>query len=152
MSSSSARRSVDHSDANVDTLKRQQIPALIADNQMRQRDERFNDQGKHRAKEDPLYDKQATGKTKVIKRFTPQDFRFRSDNTATCPAGKTLKSTGKRHTTAAGLRYQLYAADTADCQICTMRGQCLREPSSQRGRQVTRFEQKAKTRRNPASA
>ena len=139
-----------HSHANVDKLKGQQIPALIADNQMRQRDERFNDQGKYRAKEDPLYDKQLSGQTKVIKRFTPRDFQFRSDNTATCPAGKTLKSTGTRHTTAAGLRYQLYAADPADCQTCTVRGQCLKRPNGQRGRQVTRFEPKARNPSNPS--
>ena len=110
---------------------------------MRKRDERFNDQGKHRAKEDPLYDKRAAGQTKVIKRFAPQDFKFRGDNTATCSAGKTLKSTGTRHTTAAGLRYQLYAADATDCQTCTLRSKCLRRPGSERGRQVTRFEPKA---------
>ncbi len=135
-----------HSEDNVDKLKRQEIPALIADNQMRKRDERFNDQGKHRAKEDPLYDKRAAGQTKVIKRFAPQDVKFRGDNTATCPAGKTLKSTGTRHTrhtTAAGLRYQLYAADATDGQTCALRSQCLKKPSSQRGRQVTRFEPKA---------
>ena len=139
-----------HSDANVDKLKHQQIPALIADNQMRQRDERFNDQDKHRAKEDPLYDKRATGQSKVVKRFTPQDFQFQSDNTATCPAGNTLRSNGTRYTTAAGLRYQLYAADAVDCQTCTMRGQCLKRPSSQRGRQVTRFEPKARSPSNPS--
>ena len=117
---------------------------------MRKRDERLNDQGKHRAKEDPLYDKQATGQTKVIKRFAPQDFQFRSDNTATCPAGQTLNRTGTRHTTATGLRYQLYAADATDCQTYTLRSQCLKKPCSQRGRQVTRFEPKAGNPSNPS--
>jgi transposase len=139
-----------HSDANIDKLKCQEIPALIADNQMRKRDERFNDQGKHRAKEDPLYDKQAVGQTKVIKRFTPQDFQFQDDNTATCPAGKTLKSNGTRYTTAAGLRYQLYAADAANCQTCTLRRQCLKKQSSQRGKQVARFEPKVRDPSNPS--
>ena len=139
-----------HSDDNVAKLMRQEIPALVADSQMRKRDERFNDQGKHRAKEDPLYDKQVAGQSKVIKRFAPQDFQFRSDNTAICPAGKTLKSTGTRHTTAIGLRYQLYAADATDCQTCTLRSQCLKKPDSQRGRQVTRFEPKAGNPWNPS--
>ena len=51
-----------HSDANVAQLMEKAIPALIADNQMRQRDERLQDQGKHKAKDDVLYDKQPTGK------------------------------------------------------------------------------------------
>ena len=139
-----------HSDDNVSHLKLHGIPALIADNQMRQRDERFNDRAKYRAKEDPLYDKQATGQTKAIKRFAPQDFQFRSDNTAVCPAGRTLNSSGTRHTTAAGLRYQLYTADAADCQACMLRGQCLSQPGGQRGRQVTRFEPKVKDPSNPS--
>jgi len=139
-----------HSDDNIATLKRQQIPALIADNQMRKRDARFNDQDKHRAKKDPLYDKQATGQTKAIKRFKPQDFKFKNDNTATCPAGKTLKSAGTRHTTSSGLHYQLYAADAADCQACELRSQCLKQPDSPRGRQVTRFEAKARNPSNPS--
>ena len=32
------------------------VDALIADNQMRKRDERFEDQVRHKAKPDPLYD------------------------------------------------------------------------------------------------
>ena len=36
------------------------IHALIADNQMRQRDERFIDQGKYNAKDDGLYDDRPT--------------------------------------------------------------------------------------------
>jgi transposase len=46
-----------HSDANVQALHERDIPALIADNQMRQRDERFKDQAQHKAQPDPLYDK-----------------------------------------------------------------------------------------------
>jgi Transposase DDE domain len=46
-----------HSEANLAELHEKDIPALIADGQMRQRDERFKDQDKHKAKPDPLYDK-----------------------------------------------------------------------------------------------
>jgi len=38
-----------HSEANLKALAEEQINALIADNGMRQRDERFKDQGKHRS-------------------------------------------------------------------------------------------------------
>ncbi len=131
-----------HSDANVAALHEDNIPALVADNQMRQRDERFNDRGKYKTKDAPLYDKQPTAQAKVLKRFAPQDFQFNDDNTATCPAGKALHSTGTLHTTARGLRYQLYAAQDTDCQSCQQRLQCLKNPHSPRGRQVTRFEPK----------
>jgi hypothetical protein len=84
-----------HSDANVQALHQRDIPALIADNQMRQRDERLKDQAPHKAQPDPLYDKQLTGQDKPLKRFGPGNFRFDTQaRTATCPAGRTLHSTG----------------------------------------------------------
>ena len=134
-----------HSEANVEQLMQEGIPALIADNQMRQRDERFAGQGKHKSRDDPLYDKQPTGQAKPIKQFKPEDFSFNDDNTCTCPAGKTLKSTGSIYTTVAGLHYQRFTAQASDCQACTLRSQCLKDPRSQGGgRQVTKFEPKAK--------
>jgi hypothetical protein len=39
-----------HSESNLKALAEKQINALIADNGMRQRDERFKDQGKHKAR------------------------------------------------------------------------------------------------------
>jgi transposase len=142
-----------HSDANVRHLKEHNIPALIADNQMRQRDERFETQDKHKGKPDPLYDKQATGKSKPTKRFGPKDFRFHDNNTATCPAGQLLSSSGSIYTSANGLRYQQYTAKTIDCKACQLRGQCLknqRQAHEDRGRQVSRFEPKAKDLSHPS--
>ena len=55
-------------------LKDHDIPALIADNQMRKRDERFAEQGKYKGKPDPLSDKVPTGQPKAVKRFSPADF------------------------------------------------------------------------------
>ena len=46
-----------HSDANLKALAAQGRPALIADNQMRKRDERFKEQGKYKQLPDPLSDK-----------------------------------------------------------------------------------------------
>lgn len=48
-----------HSKENLKQLRAREIPALIADGEMRKRDERFAEQGKHKAKPDPLYDKTA---------------------------------------------------------------------------------------------
>ena len=46
-----------HSETNLKSLAEENIPALIADNGMRKRDERFKDQEKYKALPDPLYDK-----------------------------------------------------------------------------------------------
>lgn len=142
-----------HSDANVQHLKDHNIPALIADNQMRSRDERFAEQAKHKAQPDPLYDKQATGKSKPIKRFGPKDFTFNDDNTATCPAGRVLTSPGSIYISAQGLRYQTYTARATDCNACMLSKQCLKgplKPNDGRGRQVSRFEPKTQDGAHPS--
>ena len=54
------------SDDNVKALHERNIPALIADNGMRKRDERFADQDKHKAKGDALYDKRAGGQADQV--------------------------------------------------------------------------------------
>ena len=46
-----------HSADNLKPLAEMNVPALIADNGMRQRDERFKEQGKDKQLPDPLYDK-----------------------------------------------------------------------------------------------
>jgi transposase len=142
-----------HSDANIAQLKAHNIPALIADNQMRYRDERFAEQDKYKGKPDPLSEKKATGQDKEVKRFQPKDFSFNDDNTATCPAGNVMVSPGSIYTTANGLHYQTYTAKAVDCNACKLSGQCLKgpiKPNDGRGRQVTRFEPKAKDPTNPS--
>ena len=133
------------SDANLNQLMAQGTPPLIADPQMRQRDERLEDQAKHKAKDDPLYDKQptGTGRLQTIKLFTPQDFVFNKDNTrCTCPAGCTLTGSARVYPDKRGNRFQRYSAPASDCQGCDLRKRCMRNPDSERGRQVNRFEPK----------
>ena len=142
-----------HSDVNIGQLHKLNIPAMVADNQMRSRDERFADQTKHKDKPDPLYDKKATTESKPIKRFGPKDFEFNDDNTATCPAGKLMTSPGSIHTTASGLQYQTYTAKAVDCDTCELSKQCLKsplKPNDGRGRQVTRFKPKVKDPTHPS--
>ena len=142
-----------HSDANIAQLQKHNIPAMVADNQMRSRDERFENQDKYKANPDPLSQKKATGQPKEVKRFGPKDFTFNADNTATCPAGQTLKSPGTIHTTARGLDYQNYTAREVDCNNCELSRQCLKgpiKPNDGRGRQVTRFEPKPKDPTHPS--
>jgi hypothetical protein len=56
-------------------------------------------------------------------------------------------------TTAAGLHYQTYTVKAVDCDVYALSKQCLKgplKPNDGRGRQVTRFEPKAKDPSNPS--
>jgi transposase len=76
-----------HSERNLKALAQENINALIADNGLRQRDERFKDQSKHKAKPDPLYDK--AHPKKAASCYRPQDFTLDPETgICTCPAGK----------------------------------------------------------------
>ena len=119
---------------------------MVADNQMRQRDERI-DNAHHKARDDPLYDKTA-GKT--LKFFRPEDFSFKDDNTATCPAGKTLSGNGSWYRTAKGQRYQRLEAQAQDCCRCHLRTRCQRDITATPGRQVSRFEARRADEHDPS--
>jgi len=136
------------SDDNVKALHERNIPALIADNGMRKRDERFTEQGKHKAKGDALYDKRGAA-AQPIKLYRPEHFKFHDDNTATCPAGKTLTSNGATYGQR-GHRFQRFEAAARDCAGCALRGRCLRNPNATRGRQVARFERRRIDARTPS--
>ena len=142
-----------HSDANIEQLMQKGIPAMVADNQMRARDERFESQDKYKGKPDPMSEKKATGQEKEVKRFGPKNFTFNNDNTATCPAGQLMTSTGTIYTTARGLNYQAYSAKAVACNACALSAQCLKgpiKPNDGRGRQVTRFEPRPKDNTHPS--
>ena len=49
-----------------------------------------------------------------------------------------------------GHRFQRYEAAAGDCAACALRGQCLRNPSAVRGRQVARFERKRADAQHPS--
>ena len=142
-----------HSDANIAQLMKKGIPAMVADNQMRYRDERFAEQDKYKGKPDPLSEKKATGQDKEVKRFGPADFRFNDDNTATCPAGKLMRSPGTIYISSRGLPYQTYNAKAVDCDACALSDRCLKGSMKfhdGRGRQVTRFEPRPKDSTHPS--
>jgi hypothetical protein len=124
-----------HSDANIRALHDRGIAAMVADNGMRQRDERI-DNAHHKAGGEVLYDKTAV---QSIKLYRPGDFSFNDDRTATCPAGKTLTGTGRTYGQR-GHRFERYEARASDCAGCHLRANCLRNPKPTRGRQVARFQ------------
>jgi len=126
-----------HSDANLKALAQANRPALIADNQMRKRDERFKDQTRHKAQPDPLYDKAHPKKT--AGHYRPKDFDYDPDaGTCICPAGKSLYQNGANCNHNGHLAVKFQGA-LRDCGPCTQRGNCLRKPETTKTRQVSFF-------------
>lgn len=126
-----------HSDVNLKALAEQDRPALIADNQMRKRDERFKDQARHKAQPDPLYDKAHPKKT--AGHYRPKDFDYDPDaGTCICPAGKSLYQNvaNCNHNGHLAVKFQ---GALRDCGPCTQRGNCLRKPETTKTRQVSFF-------------
>ena len=122
-----------HSEANLIALNESGIDALIADGQMRRRDERFAEQAKHTAKPDPLHDKSAKAKTGV---FAANRFTVAEDHShAICPAGQRLYRNGK-DCTVGGYAAIKFRAPQSACASCTLRSQCLRKPATTKVRQV----------------
>src|SRR5574343_1607683 len=130
-----------HSERNLSELAKENINALIADNGMRQRDERFKDQGKHKQKPDPLYDK--AHPKKAARCYRPQDFTLDpATGICTCPAGKQLYRNGTNciHN---GQLATKYSGTLRDCLSCAQRAKCLRTPEKTQIRQVAFFRGKA---------
>lgn len=129
-----------HSNDNVAALRAQNIPALIADNGMRQRDERLREQGKHKAKPDPLHDKtQSVSDINKRRLFRPPDFTHDPDkNTCICPAGKPMYSNGA-HCVVNGHTHHKFTGSKGNCEPCELRAQCLRTPERTAVRQVAIF-------------
>jgi transposase len=126
-----------HSDANLKALAEHDRPALIADNQMRKRDERFKDQAKHKAQPDPLYDKAHPKKT--AGHYRPKDFDYDADaGTCRCPAGKLLYQNGSNCNHNGHLAVKFQGA-LRDCGPCALRDKCLRKPETTKTRQVSFF-------------
>lgn len=123
-----------HSEANLAGLAERGIDALIADNQMRKRDERFADRAKHTQKPNPLHDKSKQTKKPAL--FGNGRFEIAEDKShATCPAGKFLPRNGKAYTLGDYTAIKFKGAP-ATCKPCPLRAQCLRKPETTPSRQV----------------
>ncbi len=105
-----------HSNANLEKLDAKKIEALIADNGMRKRDERFSTQDRYKNKPDPLYDK--SEKDDTPKKFGPADFDYDPEaRTCICPAGKQLYRHGKE-CVKKGLVFVQFQGTLRDCGRC----------------------------------
>jgi len=130
-----------HSEANLKQLAELQVSALIADNGMRKRDERFATQARHKARPDPLYDKSPT--TKSTRLYQPKDFDYDPvRQTCVCPAGNKLYRNGS-DCVFRGYAAVKFRGTVRDCVPCEQRDRCLRSPQTSRTRQVAFFKGKA---------
>jgi len=130
-----------HSEAGLKKLDAANIDAYIPDNGYRQRDERYAEQDKHRAKPDPLWNKSST--PQKARCFTPADFRHDpAARTCICPAGKSLYGNGSNCVINGRLGVKFQGAKQ-DCEPCTLRHRCLRTPEKTKTRQVVFFQGRA---------
>jgi hypothetical protein len=130
-----------HSERGLKALAESNVAALIADNGMRKRDERFKDQGEHKKKPDPLHSK--TRSAKKAKHYRPADFAYDAQaGTCVCPAGKALYQNGAncKHNGYLAVKFQ---GALRDCVPCDRRQKCLRTPETTKTRQVCFFRGKA---------
>jgi transposase len=132
-----------HSAQNLEALQASNTWALIADNQMRQRDERLADQQKHRDKPHAVFDKtQAKQERDNPKRklFGPQDFYYDEEaGVSFCPAGHFLVSKGGDSPSNNGYVGHRFEGAKRMCGPCELREQCLRHPKKTAIRQVMFF-------------
>ncbi len=126
-----------HSEANLQQLAKLKITALIADPDLRQRDERFATQARHQHGPDPLHNKKSNASLPVV--FAPDDFTYdAAARTCVCPAGKSLYRKGKDRVTNGFVSEQFRGAKR-DCAPCPLRAQCLRTPDTTPVRNVAFF-------------
>jgi transposase len=130
-----------HSEANLRQLAAMEVTALIADNNLRRRDERFAMQGRHHTAPDPLHDKSRAPEPALL--FQPSDFTYDPvARTCVCPAGKSLYRKGRQNVTN-GLVGEHFRGAKRDCLPCPLRARCLRTPDRTVARQVAFFRGRA---------
>jgi len=127
-----------HSQSGLKGLAERRIDGYIADPKMRQRDPRFVDRDKYKArhrKERAAYE----GRSGL---FKPRDFDYDPEHrTCICPAGHALYRNG-RHNNIAGRLAEKYTAPKSACTGCELRVRCLRHPDRTAVRQVAFFKDK----------
>jgi hypothetical protein len=134
-----------HSEANLRTLDALGVDALIADNGMRQRDERFAAQDRHKRSPDPLHDKSSPSTPHAPAVYQPRDFTYDPvARTCVCPAGKSLYRKGAANVTK-GFVGAHFRGAKRDCVPCADRTRCLRTPETTVVRNVAFFHDRVAT-------
>jgi hypothetical protein len=140
-----------HSEANLQQLATRQVAALIADNDIRRRDERFATQDRQKEAPDPLHDKSRPKPKQTATTYQPRDFVCDADaRTCVCPAGKSLYRK-ERNLVISGHVGAQFRGAKRDCLPCMVRAQCLRTPEKTQVRQVVFFHGRVAARPKPES-
>lgn len=124
-----------HTELNAEYLYTHHIDGYVADNRMRQRDPRFQDMDKYkaRAREER---RQRMG---IRETFSNKDFRYDpTEHACICPAGKSLYSNGS-NITINGYAAVKFTAPKSACRPCHLRSRCLKFPDHTEVRQVCFF-------------
>jgi transposase len=133
-----------HNTENLEALCASQTPAMIADSQMRNRDERLSGQAKHRAKPEVVFDKMQAKKDRddvKDKLFGPEDFYYDEGTGACfCPAGHYMVSKGADSKSNRGYVGHRFEGAKRICGPCEYRRDCLRHPERTGIRQVMFFD------------
>jgi len=128
-----------HSEANLAQLATMQVTALVADKDMRRRDERFATQDRHKAVPDPRYDKSRPQPATPSTHYQPSDFQYDPvARTCVCPADKVLNRNG-HHSVVRDDIWERFQGKRDDCMPCALRARCLRTPSTSTVRTVAFF-------------
>ncbi len=126
-----------HSESNLQQLHAMHLDALIADKDLRRRDERFTTQARYLTLPNPLHNKAVS--TTLPSVFVPSDFTYDADaRTCVCPAGKSLYRRGQSRVTH-GFIGEHFQGAKRDCGPCALRAQCLRTPDTTPVRNVAFF-------------
>ena len=127
-----------HSEANLRALEAQSVAALVADPELRKRDERFATQAHHRAKKNPLHDK-SRPESEAPRLYQPSDFTYDPEaRTCVCPAGKSLYRKGQNLVVGHYVG-EMFRGAKRDCVPCAHRARCLRTPATTAVRNVAFF-------------
>ncbi|HEY0778165.1 MAG TPA: IS1182 family transposase [Gemmatirosa sp.] len=133
-----------HSEANLRHLAEHTIDALVADNDLRRRDERLATQDVHRTAPHPL--RALTGEPRTPLVFQPTDFTYDAEaRTCVCPAGQALYRAGRALVTR-GYVADHFRGAKGVCGPCPLRAECLRTPETTPVRNVAFFRGAAPTR------
>jgi Transposase DDE domain len=107
------------------------VTALIADPDMRQRDDRLADRAHHTTAPDPLHDKSRPAPAAAASVFTPSDFTYdAAARTCVCPAGKSLYRKGTTSTVTNRYVGEHFRGAQRDGVPCARRAPCLRTPET----------------------
>jgi transposase len=126
-----------HSERNLKALSEADRPALIADNEMRRRDERFATQERHKTVADPLHDKSTIDpEPEAPAIYDASDFLYDpAARTCVCPAGKRLNRNGKHRVIRDDI-WEQFQGKARECGPCPLRTRCIRDPATTAVRSV----------------